>query len=115
MEMLVRPPRRGDRMIGHTALPLPNVATLQIDHAPSLAALRRAGYRVAPPLRRICHWSPYLRPGLFPLYRAFLDDRLPLRSLRALLPEDTAPRWSRLLPLVPRWTGVPTERNASAI
>jgi pimeloyl-ACP methyl ester carboxylesterase len=52
----------------------------------SLAAL---GFRIAPPARAICHWSAYLRPGLFPLYRALLRDNLPLRALRPASPEES--------------------------
>lgn len=100
MERLVRAPRVGDRMLGHGCLSLPNVATLQLDHPETLHRLRRAGYPIASPERRVCHWSPYLRPGVFPLYRAMLSGTLPFATLRALLPEDTAPRWSRLLPRV---------------
>jgi hypothetical protein len=83
-------------MLGAGTVALPNLTTLQLDDAASLAALRRAGYRIAPPARLVCHWSPYLRPGVFPLYRAVLDGALGLGQLRALLPEQGAPRWSRL-------------------
>lgn len=77
-----------------------NLTTLQIDGAAHRAALVRLGYPIADPGRRICHWSAYLRSGLFPLYRAVLDGRLPLPVLRAALPAGAAPRWSRLvLPL----------------
>ncbi|MDP3961083.1 MAG: hypothetical protein Q8Q26_13670 [Pseudorhodobacter sp.] len=53
-------------------LELPNCATLQIDAPDHRAALGGLGYPTAPATRMICHWSGYLRPGLFPLYRAFL-------------------------------------------
>jgi hypothetical protein len=80
-----------------------NLVTLQIDGAAHREGLAALGYPVAAPARRICHWSPYLRPGLFPFYRAFLHspDRLPLATLRTALPEATAPRWSRLIPPLP--------------
>jgi hypothetical protein len=79
-----------------------NAVTLQIDSPAHTRALAAIGHRIEPPGRRICHWSAYLRPGLFPLYRAVLDGRLPLPMLRAALPAETAPRWSRLiLPLPP--------------
>ena len=80
-------------------LSAPNAVTLQIDGAHHRAGLRALGFPTAAPTRLVCHWSGYMRPGLFPLYRAFLHrpDALPLHALRAPLPLDTAPRWSRLL------------------
>ena len=77
----------------------PNVVTVQIDCARHRDGLRALGYPTAAPVRRICHWSAYMRPGLFPLYRAFLHrpDTLTLHMLRAALPTNTAPRWSRLI------------------
>ncbi|QYK40954.1 MAG: alpha/beta hydrolase [Paracoccaceae bacterium] len=84
-------------------LHLPHCATLQIDGAAHRKGLASLGYPVAPASRLVCHWSAYMRPGLFPLYRAFLHqpDRLPLGLLRGALPSDTAPRWSRILPRAP--------------
>lgn len=102
LECLVKPPVAGDRMLGHGKLDLPNVATLQLDHADTLKRLRAAGYPIAGPTRRVCHWSPYLRAGVFPLYRAVLSGALSIQQLRALLPEEPSPRWSRLLPQRPR-------------
>lgn len=80
-------------------LSAPNAVTLQIDHAQHRRGLRALGFPTAPPTRVVCHWSAYLRPGLFPLYRAFLHRPadLTLHRLRAALPVETAPRWSRLL------------------
>ncbi len=76
----------------------PNVANLQIDNAAHRETLRAMGFPLAPPARLVCHWSGYTRPGLFPLYRAFLHrpEALPLAPLRAALAAP-APRWSRLL------------------
>ncbi|MBP0484188.1 alpha/beta hydrolase [Sagittula salina] len=97
-QRLVAPETRGDRMLGQGQGPaaLPNMVTLQLDDAASLQALRAAGYRIAARERLICHWSPYLRAGVFPLYGAFLSGGLGLPELRATLPEAPAPRWSRL-------------------
>lgn len=81
----------GTRMIGHRGLSGENGLTLRIDHAPSLAALRKAGYGIAPPTGRVCHWSPYLRPGLFRLYRALISEELDLPRLRSILHEEKAP------------------------
>jgi hypothetical protein len=98
IERLIAPPCAGDRMLGHGGLRLPTLTTLQLDDAQSLTVLRQVGYPVAAAQRRICHWSPYLRAGVFPLYRAVLSGALPLAPLRAALPETAAPRWSRLIP-----------------
>ncbi|MGP6086667.1 T6SS effector phospholipase Tle3 domain-containing protein [Antarctobacter jejuensis] len=102
LERLIAPPERGDRMLGHGGLNHARLVTLQIDDPASLTALRRAGYPVAAPERLICHWSPYLRQGVFPLYRAVLGGDLSLDALRDLLPDHCAPRWSRLRPRLPR-------------
>ncbi|ETX16112.1 hypothetical protein OCH239_08105 [Roseivivax halodurans JCM 10272] len=98
MELFVSALRRGDSMLGHRGLRASNALTMQIDHAPTLAALRAAGHRLGAPEGRVCHWSPYLRPGAFPLYRAIIEGRLSFSRLRAILPEDTDPRWARILP-----------------
>jgi len=101
LERLIAPPRPGDRMLGHGGFCHPRLVTLQLDDSRSLLALRQAGFHIAPPERLICHWSPYLREGVFLLYRAVLDGSMPLETLRALLPTDCAPRWSRLRPRLP--------------
>lgn len=102
LEQCVSAPSKGGRVIGHEALRLPNLTTLQLDDPDSLTALRHLGYHVAAPTNRICHWSPYLRPGVFTLYRAVLSGTLALPHLRAQLPHHPTPRWSRLLPRAPR-------------
>ncbi len=76
---------------------LPNWLNLQIDQPATLQALSRLGHTLPPPPARICHWSPYLRPGIFALYRAMLDGSLPLPHLRACLPLQPDRRWSRLI------------------
>ncbi len=88
-------------------LDAPNVVTVQIDGTQHRDGLRGLGYPTADPVRRICHWSAYMRPGLFPMYRAFLHrpDTLTLPMLRAALPTATAPRWSRLVTRPLRPTG----------
>jgi hypothetical protein len=92
LEWLVAPHRWGERALG---LGLdrdhPRWTDLRIDRACTRQALAAAGYPIAAPTRRICHWSGYLRQGLFPLYRAVLQDRLPLAILnRALTATDRA-------------------------
>lgn len=77
----------------------PNRLDLQVDCDRTLAVLARHGFAVRGQPARLCHWSPYLREGLFDLYRALLrqPESLPLAALRAALPRDQTPRWSRLL------------------
>ena len=60
----------------------------------ALALLRAAGYPVSQSLRPICHWSGYLRPGVFPVYRDFVRSpcKLPLEGLRRLSVERCASR-----------------------
>lgn len=76
-----------------------NWLDLQIDDAGTLQALHGMGFRVSGQALRCCHWSPYLRGGVFQLYQSALrdPDGLPLRLLRRHLPAEAAPRWSRLL------------------
>jgi pimeloyl-ACP methyl ester carboxylesterase len=64
---------------------------LRIDLDAARAALAHLGYPVAAPTRRVCHWSGYLRQGLFPLYRAVLSDRLALPKLGRALQASNRP------------------------
>jgi hypothetical protein len=100
LEWLIAPHVPGAKTLGgglrQTA---PNWTELRIDDAATLAALASLGYHVAPPVRRICHWSGYLRPGLFPLYRAVLSGKLPIADMVAVLPR--CPPRSRFLERLP--------------
>lgn len=89
-----------------------NWLDIQIDQPETLAALSGLGFRVDPTALRMCHWSPYLRAGVFDFYRTALRTpwALPLGLLRMHLPARAAPRWSRLLgggqgPLLPSSSG----------
>ncbi|WP_297767322.1 alpha/beta fold hydrolase [uncultured Roseovarius sp.] len=116
LECLIPAPARGDRSLG-LALPKgPNVLNLQMDHPGTLRALRRAGFEVANPTARICHWSPYTRPGVFPMYQKLLrnTEQLPLAQLRAALPDRPAPRWSRLMSLPEMRLPLPSGRKLSS-
>ncbi|WGW02311.1 alpha/beta hydrolase [Tropicibacter oceani] len=112
LERLVPAPQRGARMLGNGRLDRRNLVTLQLDDPASLDALRRAGFPIAQPMRRVCHWSPYLRPGVFPLYRSLLRGQVDLVRLRALLPGQASPRWSRLAPALPQIGKLPGFRPA---
>jgi hypothetical protein len=100
LERLVAPPVRGDWTLAHGMPEAANTLTLQLDHPDTLGVLRGAGFDIAPPGGRICHWSSYTRQGVLPLYRALLrrPESLPLVQLRAALPKGRDPRWSRLWP-----------------
>ncbi len=103
MEWVIRPPRPGDQALGAGLPDAPRQwLDVQLDHAGTRAALAGFGFDIPAPARRVCHWSAYLRPGVFPFYATLLRDRqrLPLATLRAALPDECAPRRSRLLPAI---------------
>lgn len=107
-ETFIAPPFGGDRVLGKGWLRLPNLATLRLDDPASLAALARAGFRIAPPAARICHWSPYMRPGVFPLYRALLRGEMGFAALCHLLPRPAGGGRPAPPPLaVPPLSGLP--------
>ena len=116
LERLIAPPARGDRVLSQALPRRPNTLTVQMDNPATLAALRSAGFDIAPPAARICHWSSYLRPGVFGFYRSLIRRRetLPLARLHAALPERPDPRWSRFVtaPRLPRFS--PVGRRASS-
>jgi hypothetical protein len=62
---------------------------LSIDCDRTLAHLAARGYPVAARARRVCHWSSYMRPGIFALYRALLTapDALPVSALQPPMPD----------------------------
>lgn len=103
-EGCVAPHRPFDRAIGAgLGQAAPNWLDLQLDSIRVRGGLAGLGFRIPAPERRICHWSGYLRSGTWVLYRALIEDRLPLSALRGALPDDVEPRWSRLFEgLVPR-------------
>lgn len=96
-ERAIAPFAPTDRSLGHRMPDCTNWVTLEIDHPATLQALRARRIKVAAPALRICHWSPYLRPGMFGLYRKFLAGQIGLEGLRACQPQQRHPRWSRLL------------------
>lgn len=77
-----------------------NWTDLSIDSAATRAHLLRLGHRIPAPALRFCHWSGYLRPGLFPLYRRLLDPaeaHLP-HALRPAVQPHSGPGETRLSP-----------------
>ncbi len=81
--------------------PRRNWLDIQIDDSGTLTALAALGFPVSDRVRRFCHWSSYLREGMFSFYRALLSrpSQLPLAMLQAHLPCPESRRWSRLLAL----------------
>lgn len=79
----------------------PNWIDIAIDRSHTRRVLAGHGIDVAPPQRRICHWSGYLRPGVFTLYSALLRGAEPalMADLAALpimgagTPRASAGRW----------------------
>lgn len=116
VERLIRP-HGGVRALG-AGLPEArrNWLDLQIDHTPTRIALAGLGHRIAEPERRICHWSGYLRPGLFGLYSDLLrqPETLPMPLLKALLPVPGDRRWSRLFSPPAGLPPLPFTRKASS-
>ncbi len=105
LEWLVAPGGRGARAVSAgLADRSPRWIDLTVDDAATRAALEDLGYPIPAPDRRICHWSVYLRTGLFEIYRGVLSQDLPFALLRARLPwAETAParRWSIAKPPLP--------------
>ncbi|WP_164660011.1 DUF726 domain-containing protein [Tropicibacter sp. Alg240-R139] len=102
-EWIIAPPAPRDRAIG-LGISVPNAVTLQLDCGDSLDALSCLGVSIAPSGRRVCHWSSYMRPGVFTLYERLLstDKPLSVATLKDALPSQAAARWSRLFAL-PRY------------
>ena len=80
----------GDLPLGH-GIAARNVLSLRIDRPQVRAALDSLGYPIAPGLRYACHWSTYLRPGLFAFYRALIHDpaTLSFERLEHMLEAET--------------------------
>ncbi len=99
LELFLCTAQQGDRALGAgLGRPAQNWLDIQIDCDQTRAALADLGFRIPPPSRRICHWSGYLRPGVFGLYAQLIraPHDLPLTRLAKALPQESAPRWSRL-------------------
>lgn len=100
LEWLVRRPRAGDLALGAgLGRRVPGWLDIQIDCVETRFGLAALGFRVPAPSKRICHWSPYLRPGLFAFYRSLIraPHHLGMDRLQSRLPDRATQRWSRLL------------------
>ncbi len=91
-EWALRPPVAKDRALGRGFV-ADNALTVDLSQAGVIKTLRSLGFPVARRDHRICHWSTYMRPGVFPFYSALIrrPDDLPLAKLqRLLLPTSLA-------------------------
>ncbi|TRW94868.1 DUF726 domain-containing protein [Paracoccus sp. M683] len=106
LELLVSAARRQALGFG-LENPRPNWIDIQIDDADTLAMLAGLGFPMDRRARRLSHWTPYLRGGVFDFYRTALRQpwALPLNLLRRQLPAQVEPRWSRLLAPPERFGG----------
>jgi len=98
-EWFIPAAHREDRALGNgLGEQATNWINIQVDCDQTRAALATLGHRIPSPPRRICHWSAYLRPGLFGFYRELIHNRhnLPLHKLHRELPNRLTPRWTRL-------------------
>ncbi len=95
--LLKRALRRKDDALGR-GFSAHNALTIRLENRQALARLASVGYQIAPPKHWYCHWSTYLRPGVFDLYAALLaaPERTPLPYLQSLL--DGAPQVAQHLP-----------------
>lgn len=108
IETAIAPHRPFARSLGQGLMrPCKNWLDMQLDCNETLQSLRKRGFPISPPNRRVCHWSSYLRPGMFPLYRRFLNkpEALPLAELARACPPKQSRRWSRLLTIRPLLSG----------
>lgn len=87
-ERFLQGPASFDRAIGAgLARPRGNWVDLRIDCEATRAHLGTLGFRIPPPARAVCHWSGYMRPGIFGVYRRMLDPEdgaFPVRLRSAL-------------------------------
>ncbi len=79
--LCVPAPTFGDRALSAGLRDVPGWVDLRIDCPRHHAELSRLGVRTTRGPGRVCHWSTYLKPGMFKLYRRILDPEDP-----ALLP-----------------------------
>jgi pimeloyl-ACP methyl ester carboxylesterase len=92
--LCVPAPRLADWPLSAGLPGVPGWTDLRVDCPRTLAALRRMGLPTRAPHTRVCHWSTYLRPGLFRLYRAVCDPRQAnvLDRITRALPTDAPSR-----------------------
>ncbi|MEM8776041.1 MAG: alpha/beta hydrolase [Pseudomonadota bacterium] len=87
------------RCLGRGLFGLSNCLTLQIDNPDVVNALAKSGYMLGNKQSLICHWSTYLRDGVFEFYNDILrrPHELTLPDMRRTLAHTQDPRWSKLI------------------
>lgn len=68
-EYLFRPEHSGDRVLGPN-LHADNAISLDLSRPEVLGYFAELGLDIAPRTHSVCHWSTYLRAGVFDLYQA---------------------------------------------
>ena len=93
----------GAKTLGRGLKVRDNWLNIELDNPATEAGLRRLGLPLSPRRARFSHWSVYLRPGTFRLYRALLHDRqrLTLALLRPAVDRPPLPRGWGLLSDLP--------------
>jgi len=96
--LCVPAPVLSDRPLSAGIPNLPGWIDLRIDCASHRTTLRQLGFRTKAPTTRVCHWSTYLRPGLFKLYRHVMDPTRPevMTQLAAQLLSSPIPNGPRM-------------------
>lgn len=79
--------------LGRGGPDLPHWLDLHLGRTPVLEALKGLGHAIDAPRARICHWSGYVRDGVWELYRAILHRpaETPLPLLRDLMTTGAEP------------------------
>jgi pimeloyl-ACP methyl ester carboxylesterase len=106
-------PLRGPTL-GRGLRGLGNWLDLPLDKTHTLLRLADMGFRIRPARVYVCHWSSYLRPGVFSLYKALLlrPSEMPLALLRQqVLPPVQADLGARLFALVANLPILPRRRT----
>lgn len=98
MERLIRSNIGRDRTLNAGLPDQSNTLSIQIDCAKTLLNLKNLGIEIEPTDAVMCHWSTYLRPGVFSLYQALfgVSASVDLGVLKQVLPKQMEPRWSRI-------------------
>lgn len=88
-EYALRPDDQGDRAIGRS-FAAGNALTIDVSDQVTLDVLATLGHPIARPNKMLCHWSTYLRPGVFGFYQALLRQpvQTPLPYLKSALEFD---------------------------
>lgn len=71
--LCVAAPDRDDRTLGSGLRAAGGWTDFRVDDPVQRRIVRGMGVRLPAPATRMCHWSTYLRPGLFSVYRRVLD------------------------------------------